>query len=311
MELRHIRYFLALASHQNFTRAAAELHIVQSALSQQIKKLEQDFNVQLFRRDSGGVNLTAAGEAFLPVARRIMAEVGQAVVTLRKFSAEGDVDGSVNFGLMHVLGLGAIDVPELLGSFASDWPDVNVMVNEGTTENLLGLLRQGKIDAAVIDMALVDNVSELQYEEISSEPLIVIVGKDHRLAGREEADISEFASDRFMQVANGSTARLDSIVQVCNRAGFLPNFAMFPPNVAMARALVSENLGVYITYPWIAQTPGPPVWAIRLRGSPLVNRLGLVWTGRLNSDVVSFLNFAWPALNFRGTATPKLPLALP
>src|SRR4051794_38773271 len=131
MELRQVRYFLAVAKHGHFTRAAAELSIVQPALSQQIKRLEQELGLELFERRTGQVTLTVAGAAFLRRAERILAEVDLAQAELRDLSSAAS--GRVALGAMYSLSSGALDFPSLLAGFSAQHPGVEVSFREGAT----------------------------------------------------------------------------------------------------------------------------------------------------------------------------------
>lgn len=291
MELRHIRYFLALARHRNFTRAADELHIVQPALSQQIKKLEQELDLPLFIRGSSGVSLTPAGEAFLPRAQRILAEVDDAVLTLRRLRADTD-SAKVNFGVMHTLSAWPVDVPSLLSEFNRRHPQVQVTMLEGNAEELVTLLRQGKLDVAIVDVTLLPPLEPLQVQVLGTSPLVAIVGATHRMADRNSVKLEELADEPFLKLASGSAIRLNAIIKACRAAGHEPKFLLSAASVPMARSLVSSGVGIYITYRWAAEAPGPAVKTLELTDAPLSSELALVWRSDIDASAAELLQMA-------------------
>lgn len=295
MELRHIRYFLAVARHKNFSRAADELHIVQPALSQQIKKLEQELELPLFFRESSGISLTPAGEAFLPRAQRILSEVDDAVSELRRLRPAG-AGGQVAFGLMRTLNPWPMDVPALLGAFNHSHPQVQVVVREGTAEELVALLRQGELNAAVMDVALLPALAPLRVQVLGTEPMVVIVGESHRLAARTSVNLADLAGEPFLRLASGSATRLEAIVKACRTAGHEPRFSLSPASVSMARSLVSSGVGIYITSRWAAEAPGPPVKILALEGAPLATQLAVVWRGDIDAPATELLRLVRASL---------------
>jgi LysR family transcriptional activator of glutamate synthase operon len=300
VELRHVRYFLAVARHAQFTRAAEELHIVQPALSQQIKQLEQELGVVLFERGSRNVDLTPAGQAFLSRAERILADVENTMAEMRDFSKA--LHGRVAIGSMFSLGLGPLQLPSMLAAFHARYPEVQVILREGITNTLLRQVQTGEIDIALTDLSIADSLADFAVEPITSEPLVALVGPEHPLAHRTSVRLGELSHERFIRLTIGSPSRAKHLIDACQAEGFTPNFAFAPANAAMARALVSAGLGVYVTHPWVAESDGPPVRVVQLEPQTLRSQIALVWAkGRYRTAAVSaFLDFAWDMLHFRG-----------
>src|SRR3954470_3376594 len=167
MELRQLRYVEAVARHRHFTRAAEELHVAQSALSHQVRRLEAELGTELFARTSRSVVPTEAGEAVAVRARRVLAEVEGAreeVDDLR-----GLVKGRVTIGAL--LPAGGIDVPALLAEFSHSYPGVDVAIQEGTAGDMLRHLSRDEIDAA-FSLLAADPPESLEAEPVSTEELV-------------------------------------------------------------------------------------------------------------------------------------------
>jgi DNA-binding transcriptional LysR family regulator len=176
MELRHLRYFVAIAEEQSFTRAAERLWVAQPGLSTQIRRLEAELGVKLFTRHTRGVELTEAGKVFLERARAALAAADAARAT------GADVDA----GLVGAIRLGIATgarwhlVASLLASFAEHHPDVEVTVVESNGGTLLRDLRDGRLDALLAPSAF--SSPELERVKLGQEPWAVLVGPGHRLA---------------------------------------------------------------------------------------------------------------------------------
>lgn len=187
MELRHLRYFVAIAEEQSFTRAAERLWVAQPGLSTQIRRLEEELGIKLFERHARGADLTDAGAAFLGRARAALAAVDDARA-LGSDLASGLV-GAIRLGI--ATGLGSDLVPALLDDFARARPDVELTVVESFGGTLLRDLRDGRLDAMVAPSVF--DSPELQRAQLTSEPVVVLAGAAHRLGrpgpiGADELD---------------------------------------------------------------------------------------------------------------------------
>ena len=183
MELRQIRYFQSVARLRSFTRAAAELHIVQPGLSQQIKHLERELGIELLDRRNGHVTVTPAGARFLRRVDAILTQVNVASAEMRAYSEAEN--GRVSVGAEYTLGAGAIDLHGLFKGFSDIRPGVQIHYTEATTQALVARLRDGQCDVALIDLGLVSNPSDLSTDLVTDEELVVLVGPRHPLAQRE------------------------------------------------------------------------------------------------------------------------------
>jgi DNA-binding transcriptional LysR family regulator len=175
MELRHLRYFVAIAEERNFTRAAERLWVAQPGLSTQIRRLEAELGITLFTRHTRGVDLTEAGELFLERARTVLAAADNALAIGRDLQA--GLVGSVRLGLADEAH--AVATPRLLAAFGREHPDVELSVVTSYSGALLRDMRDGRLDAVIAPAGF---ASDLRSLRISSEPWAVLVAPGHRLA---------------------------------------------------------------------------------------------------------------------------------
>ncbi|MDH3240544.1 MAG: LysR family transcriptional regulator, partial [Alphaproteobacteria bacterium] len=180
MDLRHLRYFQAVAEEGHITRAAARLGIQQPPLSQQIKALEEELEVQLFRRLPRGVELTDAGEALLSDARRILADVEAALARVRR-TARGE-QGRITIGFTSSAPFHPF-VPRVLSTFRKANPQVSVALEEGGTAEMVADLQAERLDAAFIRSAVPDHAGIAVFE-LFEEPMVAALPRGHRLARR-------------------------------------------------------------------------------------------------------------------------------
>jgi DNA-binding transcriptional LysR family regulator len=206
MELRHLRYFVAIAEERSFTRAAERLWVAQPGLSTQIRRLESELGVQLFERHTRGVDLTDAGELFLERARTALAAAEAARSTGRDLE-EGLV-GSVRLGI--VTGAGWPGTSALLGEFGRERPAVELTVVESYVGTLLRDLRDGRLDAMIAPSEF--GSAELPRLRLGREPWHVLAGPGHRLAGTGPVAAPELEGQRFVVTGHRDGAGYDRLV---------------------------------------------------------------------------------------------------
>jgi DNA-binding transcriptional LysR family regulator len=179
MELRQLRYLLALAEERHFTRAAAREHIAQPALSQQIRRLEDEIGLALVERTTRRVALTDAGELLVARARRILSEVDAAHSELQ--GLRGLQTGHVTVGAMHTMG--PVDVSLALAIFHERHPGVELTVREQSSEELAEMLRVDELDLAFLSVTERIESHGLGLQQLVCEELVVVLPTDHRLGG--------------------------------------------------------------------------------------------------------------------------------
>src|SRR5205807_1540832 len=197
MDLRHLRYFVAVAEERHVTRAAERLGIQQPPLSQQIQALERELDVQLLRRLPRGVELTAAGEAFLAEARGILARVEEARLAAQR-AARGET-GRVGIGFTSSASLHPL-VPRAIRAFRDRNPLVALGLEESGTGELVEAIRAGRIDAAFVRSSI-PAAADIAVHAVLAEPMLAVLPADHSLATAPDAPplaLGELAGETFI-----------------------------------------------------------------------------------------------------------------
>jgi DNA-binding transcriptional LysR family regulator len=253
MELRHLRYFIAVAEEKHITRAAERLGIQQPPLSMQIRALEQELDVQLFRRKPRGVELTDAGAAFLERARAILDQVDRAFATTRR-TARGE-QGRVVVGFTSSAPFHPF-VPRVIRAFREMSPLVSLVLEESGSSELVHGLNNEEVDAAFIRSPLADVVG-LTVRPLLEEKMIVALPTGHPLAKGVRADsgrnraaplpLSALAKETFILYKRpGGPGLYDAIITACRGAGFSPVVGQEAPRIISTLNLVAAGLGVSV-----------------------------------------------------------------
>ncbi|MFF7981122.1 LysR family transcriptional regulator [Streptomyces sp. NPDC007901] len=205
MELRHLRYFLAVAETHSFTRAAARCYVAQSALSQQIARLEKDVGAPLFSRTSRSVRLTAAGDLLEPLARRILADVDNAQAALDALA--GLRRGRLRLGLVQTMAV-SFDMVEVLAEYHARHPGVDLRVSNAPSPRMAAEVLAGTLDVALVGLGARQVPEGLDHRVLGSAPLVVVVPHDHALADRETVGLAELPdSHPLIQFTRGTGLR--------------------------------------------------------------------------------------------------------
>ncbi|MGV1759171.1 MULTISPECIES: LysR family transcriptional regulator [unclassified Rhizobium] len=286
MELRHIRYFLALAAEGNFTRAAANLGIGQPPLSQQIKDLENEVGVQLFHRVPHGAELTVAGEAFLAEAKTAVDAAEKAKLAAQRAN-RGEI-GRLSLGFTASSAFNSI-VTATIREFRDHWPGVLLSLTEMNTNALMERLVRGEIDAAFIRPGLEDT-RDVRLKRFADEPMMIALPARHPLAARDRVPIAALAGEPFILFPRMVGLSLyDDIVAACREAGFELVVTQEAPQIPSIVNLVAANLGVSIVPASIAQIKLDGVAYRPIDGPPIVARLGLASLKAQRSPIVANL----------------------
>jgi LysR family transcriptional regulator, benzoate and cis,cis-muconate-responsive activator of ben and cat genes len=266
VELRHLRYFVAVAEELNFSRAAERLHMAQPPLSAAIRQLEQELGTELLQRTTREVHLTEAGATFLEGARRTLAEL-QRAETDAKRAAAGEL-GRLRIGFSWSARFETL--PALGRAFRTGHPAVELLTEEMWNARMLPALQSGEIDAAV---ALCPEIAaDFSYETIRVEPVIALLSATHPLADEDDGiELAALADDGFLFFPRELAPRLyDVMIGLCRRAGFEPQIRNESfhsgwemqiladvPVVALAPASVARALPKRISAVPIADPPDP------------------------------------------------------
>jgi DNA-binding transcriptional LysR family regulator len=249
MELRHLRYFVAVAEAGHITRAAEQLGIQQPPLSLQIRALEKELDVQLFRRRPRGVELTDAGVAFLDQARIVLDQVDRAVAATRR-TARGE-QGRVVVGFTSSAPFHPF-VPRVIRTFREQSPLVSLTLEESGSRELVQALHSEEVDAAFIRSPVAD-AAGLSVEPLLDEEMLVALPTGHPLsiAGRRRAGaalpLADLAKETFILYKRpGGPGLYDSIIAACRGAGFSPRVSQEAPRIVSTLNLVATGLGVSI-----------------------------------------------------------------
>lgn len=244
MELRHLRYFIAVADELSFTNAAKRLHISQPPLSNQIQALEAELGVKLFDRKTNPIQLTPAGQAFLEESRATLAQLEQAVNKTQRIH-QGEL-GYLTVGFTSSISNGVF--PEILRTFRQRYPEVQLILQEEPSAFLIQRLRDRQTD--IIFFYLYHEIAEandLETMSLTKEPFVVVLPKNHPLTAQSKISLSDLKDQEFVmplhQVVSGLS---EEIYHLCSQAGFIPKVAQTAVFMVTILGLVAGENGISI-----------------------------------------------------------------
>ncbi len=272
MELRHLRYFVAVADELHFGRAAARVFVAQPTLSQQIRTLEDEVGARLFDRSRSGVSLTDVGAVFLPHARRVLDAAAQAEAAVRA-AAEGRA-GTLRIGYEGAVlrdGLSAA-----LRTFRLEAPDVALDFLEAGSREQVEAVRAGRADAGFVLLPVDER--GLEVRSLGAAPVFLVMPAEHRLAGRETVAFADLAGEPFVMWARDPTPdAYDALVRACHAAGFAPNIVQEIRHMESLLGFVAAGIGVATVHEARAERGYPGVAYARLVEPGLTIETGAVW----------------------------------
>lgn len=241
MELRHLRYFLAVAEELHFTRAAKRLGIGQPPLSQQIQQLERELNTPLFRRLPRGVALTEAGLAFFLDAKAILAQVDRATRNVQRIG-RGD-QGAITVGMINSAPFNP-SVQRIIREFRQRYRSVQLSLTEASTPDLAKAVIAGTLDVAFARPLITSNPGVI-VEALLDEDILIALPADHPLARQRSLSVGALADEPFVLFPRVIGSGLyDEIIAACQRAGFSPRVEQQASQVTSIVNLVAAGLGV-------------------------------------------------------------------
>ena len=241
MELRHLRYFAAVAETCHFGQAAEQLHVAQPALSYAIRQLEAELDVTLFNRTTRQVSLTAAGEFLRDEVARILGGVDDAVRGVRRIAVGRT--GLMRLGLTGTATFSHL--PRIARVVKAELPGVALEIHaDMLTPVQCEQLRTGALDLGVLRPPAVGDGIALQTIEVES--LVLAVAVDHRLSVEPVVSLSDLRSEPFVAYASRESAVNDAVLRACRQAGFVPHREYTAPGTAVLLALVAAGLGVAV-----------------------------------------------------------------
>jgi LysR family transcriptional regulator, benzoate and cis,cis-muconate-responsive activator of ben and cat genes len=292
MDLRHLRYFQAIAEELSFSGAARRLNVVQPALSRAIKELEADLCVELFSRDRRRISLTAAGKALLSDTTLMFERLNQTIQRVRRAAA----------GQIGELRLGYIGPPTqpflggLLEEYRKRCPDVTVQLEERTPERVWEMVTKGRLDVGLTRPVLAHAGLRMKTLKLRDERLCAAIPRNHPWASKKTMSWASLESQPLIVLARREGAGLhDEILASCHEAGFTPKISHTPSVISTVLRVVESGIGIGIVPECLAETDKTARWrAVQLtpkRTIPLV----LVWKGDQEEEP--------PALAFRTLIT--------
>jgi DNA-binding transcriptional LysR family regulator len=298
MELRHLRYFVAVAEELHFSRAAERVGIAQPPFSQQIKSLEEEVGVPLLLRTKRTVELTAAGAAFLAEARKTLAQAEQALNMARR-AARGDI-GKLVVGFVSSTVYGKFSL--LFALMRTRRPDVDLVLRDLTSEEQVEAMRAQQLDVGLVRPP-VPNAETLSLRVIGREPLMVAMPAGHRLAKQKSLKLEALAGESFLLVPRHlGPGFYDQVMAVCSRAGFVPNVVQEARTAQTIVSLIAGGMGVSIV-PGSMQTFQHEGIVYRAIEPQTTTDLAVMWRPEDNSPVLrAFLELVWEVAELKPPA---------
>ncbi|MEU5654959.1 LysR substrate-binding domain-containing protein [Streptomyces sp. NPDC047737] len=262
MHFQQLAYFVAVAEARHFTRAAEEVHVSQPSLSQQIKALENELGAELFSRARGNIALTDAGEALLPLARRILADADtarhevQELVQLRRGRVRLGATPSVCTGLL----------PDVLRAFHGAHPGIQLLIEEGGSHDLVRQLARGALDLALLVLPLPAGSPALTTVELLHEDLVVVSSATRPAPGRKgTVCVADLENEPLVMFRHGYDLR-ELTVAACRAEGFEPSFTVEGGEMDAVLGFVRAGLGIAVVPRMVAVRAGQD-----LRTTPLAS----------------------------------------
>lgn len=284
VNLRDLRYLVALADLRHFGRAAEACHVSQPTLSTQIRKLEEELGVALVERAPRQVMLTPVGRDIADRARRVLADVEQMRETARRtIDPEG---GSIRLGIFPTLG--PYLLPHVVPVLRARFPNLELLLVEEKTEQLLAMLRNGRLDAAVLALPLHEDWLESEF--LFEEPFMLAVPNNHALANRRNLQLSDLADQHLLLLEDGHCLR-DQALEVCTKAGAGEKDGFRATSLETLRQMVAAGVGITLL-PMLAVKPpvstSTDIKLVSFKTPAPTRRVAMVW--RKSSAMGAFLH---------------------
>ncbi|MCW5579559.1 MAG: DNA-binding transcriptional regulator OxyR, partial [Dokdonella sp.] len=283
MNLRDLRYLVALAEHKHFGRAAAASFVSQPTLSTQIRKLEEELGVTLVERLPRKVLFTSVGREVVQHARAVLREVDEIkAVARRTLDPEA---GTLRLGIFPTLG--PYLLPHIVPRMRERFPHLELLLTEEKTQVVLDQLREGRLDAGILALPIHDE--QLHSEPLFDEPFLLAVPEGHPLARRKSLKLDELADHSLLLLEDGHCLR-DQALEVCHHAGASEQGGFRATSLETLRQMVAANVGITLLPTLPVKPPVPQVDHVRLiefSGRPPSRLIAMVW--RKSSALNAFL----------------------
>jgi len=295
MNLNQLEYFVSVADNLNFTKAANQCFISQTAMTQQIRSLEKTVGVPLFIRDKHHVELTTAGKTYLREARAILERSDEAIRLAR--SASTGLEGELKVGFLS--GYGQSDCSDIMRNFCATYPGVKLSLYRDTLSGLTDSLNKGECDVAFMLSSGKKYQDRINYSYIRSYPLMAVLYQGHPLSGRENLTYSDLADEKFiiMQPAARARADMEEILLMYERGGFIPNIIALEKEPETILLMISIGMGISLMPEYIIRIhqKNPDlkiVPMVKPDGSAETLDVEIAWSKESGNPVVEkFVNF--------------------
>lgn len=238
MELRQLQYFLKVAQKEHVTRAAEEMHVAQSAVSRQIRQLEEELGVELFMQKGRNLHLTPVGQLFRKRVERILGDLDRSVAEIHEFL--DPESGEIRIGFPHSLGTRLI--PSIVAEFRLHYPNVKFRFKQGMYPSLIKDVMSGEVDLAFISPCP-ESGDHIRGDVVLTEELFAILPPGHHLAEEETIRLQQLREEQFVLFSQGYSLR-PIVWQACLKAGFEPKIAFEGGETDTIRGLVAAGMGV-------------------------------------------------------------------
>ena len=283
MNLRDLRYLIALADLRHFGRAAEACHVSQPTMSTQIRKLEEELGVALVERAPRQVMLTPVGRDIVERARRVLSDVEQMRETARR-TVDPEA-GSVRLGIFPTLG--PYLLPHVVPGLRKRFPRLELLLVEEKTEALLAMLRDGRLDAAILALPVHEDWLEMEF--LFEEPFMLAVPGKHPLASHRDLQLAELVDQHLLLLEDGHCLR-DQALEVCTLSGAGEKEGFRATSLETLRQMVAAGVGITLL-PMLAVKPpvpsSPNLKLLNFKKPPPSRRIAMAW--RKSSAMSGFL----------------------
>jgi LysR family hydrogen peroxide-inducible transcriptional activator len=292
MNLRDLKYLVAVAEHQHFGRAAEACFVSQPTLSTQLKKLEQTLGVTLIERTNRRVMLSPEGEQIVAQAQRILVEVNSLIAMSEQL--RDPMGGELRLGIIPTIA--PYLLPKILAPMAAEFPNLNIQLSEGQTSQITRMLKHGDLDAVLLALPLPLQEENIEEFELYTEPFLFAVAADHPKSQRSSVSTGDLQGEEVLLLEDGHCLR-DQALAICHAHRGIESSNFSATSLETLRQLVAANMGITLM-PELAVAVGsdtqPEVHYIPFEGDVPSRTLGLCWRssstrGELLADLAAAL----------------------
>jgi len=269
MNLRDLRYLVAVAEHKHFGRAAQACFISQPTLSTQLKKLEQTLGVTLIERNNRQVMVTPAGEQVVEQAQKVLREVNTLTTMAEQF--RDPLGGDFRLGVIPTVA--PYLLPKILGPIRKSFPNLRLQLTEAQTAQIARMLKQGDLDAVLLALPLGEE--NIEEQALFDEPFLFAASKQHPKAGRQSVTLKDLEEEEVLLLEDGHCLR-DQALDVCNAHRAVENTNFRATSIETLRQMVAANAGITLM-PELAVQKGGNVRYLPFRGKSPHRVIGLCW----------------------------------